>query len=98
LDINPTENDLETTTTMGHFRQVTFNLVYYPRILNTELTKNMIKCIWCSNAMGFRFKPMAQWNLAEDGYLYGDCYEKKLAEYYLSPERRNLTKQSDRKA
>jgi hypothetical protein len=38
---------------------------------------------------------MAQWNLGGDGYLCGDCYEKKLAEYYLTPERRNLTKQPD---
>jgi len=36
---------------------------------------------------------MAQWNLGEDGYLCGDCYEIKLAEYYLTPDRRNLAKQ-----
>jgi hypothetical protein len=36
---------------------------------------------------------MAQWNLARDGFLCGDCYEKKLAEYYLTPDRRNLAKQ-----
>lgn len=67
-------------------------------MLNTKLTKNGVKCIWCKNAVVFRFKPMAQWNLAEDGYLCGDCYGKKLAEYYLTPDRRNLTKQSGRNA
>jgi hypothetical protein len=67
-------------------------------MLDTKLTKNVVKCIWCNNAVVFRFKPMAQWNLAVDGYLCGDCYGKKLAEYYLTPNRRNLTKQSDRNA
>ena len=67
-------------------------------MLNTKLTKNLAKCIWCKNAVILRFKPMAQWNLAGDGYLCGDCYGKKLAEYYLTPDRRNLTKQSNRNA
>lgn len=62
-------------------------------MLNIELTKNTVKCIWCKNAVVFRFKPMAQWKLGGDGYLCGDCYEKKLAEYYLTPDRRNLAKQ-----
>ena len=67
-------------------------------MLNTKLTKNLAKCIWCKNTVVLRFKPMDQWNLAGDGYLCGDCYGKKLAEYYLTPDRRNLTKQSNRNA
>jgi hypothetical protein len=39
---------------------------------------------------------MAQWNLVGDGFLCGECYEEKLGEYYLTPDRRKLTKQADK--
>jgi hypothetical protein len=65
-------------------------------MLHIELTKNLAKCIFCKNIVVFRFKPMPQWNVSEEGYLCGDCYEKKLAEYYLTPDRRNITRQADK--
>jgi hypothetical protein len=65
-------------------------------MLNTNLGRNIEKCIRCQNDVVFRFKPMAQWNLVGDGFICGKCYEEKLAEYYLTPDRRNLTKQVDK--
>lgn len=65
-------------------------------MLNTKLARNVVKCIRCHNDVVFRFKPMDQWNLVGDGFLCGECYEEKLAEYYLTPDRRKLTKQADK--
>jgi hypothetical protein len=38
------------------------------------------KCTICSEEISLHFKPMKEWSL--DGVLCGDCYSKKLSEYY----------------
>lgn len=65
-------------------------------MLCIELTRKVTKCMFCKNIVVFRFKPMPQWDMAGEGYLCEDCYEKKLAEYYLTPERRNIIKEADK--
>ena len=45
---------------------------------------NSTKCTVCNNEINnFKYKPMQQWNVF--GYLSGDCYSKKLVEYYHPP-------------
>ena len=49
------------------------------------------KCALCGNSLAeFRYRPMPQWNV--DGMLCSQCYDKKLTEHYIQPDRRNVTK------
>lgn len=45
---------------------------------NTLGSKN--KCAICSEEISMRFNPMKEWSI--DGTLCGDCYSKKLGEFY----------------
>ena len=38
------------------------------------------KCIICGNKVELHYKPMEEWKI--DGMLCGDCYSKKIHEYY----------------
>lgn len=65
----------------------TFNLLSIKPIL---MDKNDLKCVLCGNTLTFRYKSMEEWNLS--GYLCGICYEKKLTEFYISPDRKDVVK------
>lgn len=38
------------------------------------------KCVLCGQQINFRFNPMKEWGI--DGTLCGDCYSKKINEFY----------------
>ncbi len=38
------------------------------------------KCAICSEEVSMRYNPMREWLI--EGVLCGDCYSKKLSEYY----------------
>lgn len=38
------------------------------------------KCVLCKGRIGFRFNPMKEWGI--EGTICGDCYSKKINEYY----------------
>ncbi len=38
------------------------------------------KCAICSEEVSMRYNPMKEWLI--EGVLCGDCYSKKLSEYY----------------
>jgi hypothetical protein len=40
--------------------------------------------------MTFKYRPMEKWNIS--GTLCSQCYEKKLMEHYIAPDRRDVTK------
>jgi hypothetical protein len=49
------------------------------------------KCALCGAGLGeFRYNPMPQWNIS--GMLCSQCYDKKLLDHYISPDRRGITK------
>jgi uncharacterized protein (DUF983 family) len=48
------------------------------------------KCTLCGNDMTFKYRPMEKWNIS--GTLCSQCYEKKLMEHYIAPDRRDVTK------
>ncbi len=48
------------------------------------------KCTLCGNDMRFKYRPMEKWNIS--GMLCSQCYEKKLTEHYIAPDRRDVTK------
>jgi hypothetical protein len=48
------------------------------------------KCTLCGNDMTFKYRPMEKWNIS--GMLCSQCYEKKLIEHYIAPDRRDVTK------
>ena len=49
------------------------------------------KCALCGAELGaFSYRPMPQWNVS--GMLCGQCYDKKLLEHYITPDRRGITK------
>ena len=48
------------------------------------------KCTMCGSELAFRYRPMPQWNIS--GMICGKCYDKKLIEHYIAPDRRNITK------
>jgi hypothetical protein len=52
--------------------------------------KTLMKCVNCGNTINFRYRAMPQWNISGD--LCGECYGKKLTEYYISTDRRDITK------
>lgn len=52
---------------------------------------NNLKCAVCGNdIISFRYKSMPQWNIF--GELCGECYRIKLTDYYISMDRRDITK------
>jgi hypothetical protein len=52
---------------------------------------NPSKCALCGTDLGaFTYRPMPQWNIS--GLICSHCYEKKLLEHYISPDRRGITK------
>lgn len=49
------------------------------------------KCSVCGASLGdFRYRSMPQWNIS--GMICGRCYDKKLLEHYIPPDRREITK------
>ncbi len=42
--------------------------------------RTKLKCAICSENISMRYNPMEEWSI--DGVLCGDCYSKKLSEYY----------------
>jgi recombinational DNA repair protein (RecF pathway) len=52
---------------------------------------NPSRCALCDADLGeFRYRPMYQWNIS--GMLCSHCYDKKLLEHYIAPDRRDVTK------
>ncbi|HSA73564.1 MAG TPA: hypothetical protein VLD84_06370 [Nitrososphaeraceae archaeon] len=54
------------------------------------MDKNELKCALCGNKLTFRYKSMIEWNIS--GYLCSACYDKKLSEFYISPDRKDVVK------
>ena len=49
------------------------------------------KCALCgADNLTFRYRPMPGWNIS--GVLCGQCYDKRLTEHYIEPDRRGITK------
>lgn len=48
------------------------------------------KCVLCGKLLTLRYTSMKAWNI--DGQLCGNCYSKKLTEYYLGPKNDAITK------
>jgi hypothetical protein len=52
---------------------------------------NEIKCALCGTTLtSFKYRPMAQWDIS--GLLCSQCYDKRLLEHYIQPDRREVTK------
>ena len=50
-----------------------------------------LKCALCGSDLGeFTYQPMPQWNIS--GLICSQCYDKKLTEHYIAPDRRDVTK------
>lgn len=47
------------------------------------------KCVICSEEVDIKFKPMPEWSM--EGVLCGDCYSKKLSDFYPG-DHANLSK------
>jgi len=55
------------------------------------LRKEKSKCALCgADLTEFKYMPMAEWNIS--GMLCGQCYDTRLMEHYIQPDRRNVTK------
>lgn len=48
------------------------------------------KCVLCGNSLTFTYKGMREWNIS--GNLCGNCYGKKLTDYYISSKVKNVAK------
>ncbi len=48
------------------------------------------KCALCQSDLTFKYRPMPEWNVS--GMICGQCYDKKLTEHYIAPDRRSITK------
>ncbi|MGI0029452.1 MAG: hypothetical protein ACREAQ_07070 [Nitrososphaera sp.] len=49
------------------------------------------KCAMCGAILdSFKYRPMPEWNIS--GMLCSQCYDRRLIEYYIQPDRRNVTK------
>jgi hypothetical protein len=49
------------------------------------------KCALCGVELGsFKYRPMDKWNLS--GMLCSRCYDKRLTDHYIAPDRREITK------
>jgi hypothetical protein len=56
----------------------------------SELEKES-NCTLCGTALtSFKYRAMPQWNMS--GLLCGQCYDKRLLEHYIQPDRRSITK------
>jgi hypothetical protein len=56
-----------------------------------SLVKESLKCTLCGEELTeFKYRPMHEWNIS--GMLCGQCYDKRLIEHYIQPDRRNITK------
>ena len=52
---------------------------------------NPSKCALCGGDLGaFTYWPMAKWNIS--GLICSQCYDKKLLDHYIAPDRRDITK------
>ena len=50
-----------------------------------------LKCALCGSDLGaVTYQPMPQWNIS--GLICSQCYDKKLTEHYIAPDRRDVTK------
>ncbi len=54
------------------------------------MDKNDLKCVLCGNELTFKYKSMEEWKIS--GYICGICYDKKLSEFYISPDRKDIVK------
>jgi hypothetical protein len=53
--------------------------------------ESTLKCALCGGDLGaFTYQPMPKWNIA--GLICSKCYDKKLLDHYIAPERRDVTK------
>jgi hypothetical protein len=60
-------------------------------IERSELGSGTSKCALCGVELtSFKYRPMAEWNIS--GMLCSRCYDKKLLDHYVQPDRRNITK------
>ena len=49
------------------------------------------RCALCDADLGeFRYSPMPKWSIS--GLLCGQCYDKRLTDHYIAPDRREITK------
>ncbi|HEX2014756.1 MAG TPA: hypothetical protein VLA68_05975 [Nitrososphaera sp.] len=49
------------------------------------------KCALCGAALiEFKYRAMPQWKVS--GMICSQCYDKKLMDYYIQPDRRGVTK------
>lgn len=49
------------------------------------------KCALCGAQLGaFSYRAMEKWGVL--GLLCGQCYDKKLIDHYIAPDRREITK------
>jgi NAD-dependent oxidoreductase involved in siderophore biosynthesis len=66
-------------------------LLIYSRLdLVMDMDKNDLKCVLCGNELTFKYKSMEEWKIS--GYICGICYDKKLSEFYISPDRKDVVK------
>jgi NAD-dependent oxidoreductase involved in siderophore biosynthesis len=66
-------------------------LLIYSRLdLVMDMDKNDLKCVLCGNELTFKYKSMEEWKIS--GYICGICYDKKLSEFYISPDRKDIVK------
>jgi NAD-dependent oxidoreductase involved in siderophore biosynthesis len=66
-------------------------LLIYSRLdLVMDMDKNDLKCVLCGNELTFKYKKMEEWKIS--GYICGICYDKKLSEFYISPDRKDVVK------
>jgi hypothetical protein len=54
------------------------------------MDKDDLKCALCGNKLTFRYKSMEEWKIS--GFICGICYDKKLMEFYISPDRKDVVK------
>lgn len=54
------------------------------------MDKNVLKCALCGNKLIFRYKSMEEWKIS--GYICGMCYQNKLTEFYIPPDRKDVVK------
>jgi hypothetical protein len=67
----------------------TFNLLQIG-LKVIDMDKNDLKCVLCGNELTFKYKSMEEWKIS--GYICGICYDKKLSEFYISPDRKDVVK------
>jgi hypothetical protein len=53
-----------------------------------ELGRSQLKCGICDrNLKDFKYVAMPEWNISK--YMCGQCYSKKLSEYYIKHENKD---------